>query len=168
MVSTLENHFLLRPQAEALYHATDRKYTLDLAEHVTTTLMDGCSSFGYFGTMLGYLKYISKWKEVPDKLIKVAMKASRVCELVEFPKKDKENQGGSKPGGSSAKASKAGGKSRRNDEDRSKNPITYEYGEEGHIVRYCKKKSKQGGGPERKDKTARQILAMGPSPSRKK
>lgn len=121
-------------------------YTPDLAGHITSSLIDGASPPGFQNHVRGKLKYISKWKNDPDKVVEMMTKASRDFELVEIMGKDKAHREGSKPGSPSAKTPQSGDKSEKNEEDRFQcSIISFGYGEQDHIQGQCEE-NQQGGG----------------------
>lgn len=77
MISILENNFLLRPQAEAVYRSANRKYIPGLAQHITPALVDGSSRPGFQDHVQGKLRNARQWKDYPNLMIKIMTKPRR-------------------------------------------------------------------------------------------
>lgn len=149
MALTLENYFLLHPQAEALCYPADGKYIPGLAEHITSALLDGASLPGFEDHVQGKVKYVHQWTSDSDKVTKIMTTTAKGCELVVISKRGKQDRGSEKQGKSNGSSSSPFSKSRdkkRDGEDCSKKSITcYECDEEGHTQRQCKKGRKRRG-----------------------
>lgn len=61
IILTLD-YFLQHPQGKALYRSADGAYLRDLAKHITTARVAGCSPTRLQNLVKGKVKYIRKWK----------------------------------------------------------------------------------------------------------
>lgn len=149
MVSTPGNHLLCHTQTETLYRSANGKNIPDLSECMTTALADGSSPIACQKHVRVRLNYICRWKEDPDKVFTVMLKASREYELVEISETEMANRDSSKPRSPPAKVPKSENQSKKRGGRLSQSSIICCGSDKrDHTRRQCKKGHQRDGSGE--------------------